>query len=311
LNDESVVVSAVIPTRGRPEMVTRAVRSALAQSLRALEVIVVVDGPDPETEAALARIGDARLRVVRNERTVGGSETRNIGARAARGGWVAFLDDDDEWLPEKLARQLQAAAAGSGRVIVSCRLIARSPHGDSVWPRRLPAPGQSVGDYLFIRRSLFQGEALLQTSTLMAPRDLLLEVPFTPGLRKHQDWDWLLRATTLPGVQVVVVPEPLAVWTIEEDRSTVSGGADWRFSLQWIGSHRERVSRGAYACYVATQVGYQAAQTRDWRLFARLLAEMFRGGSPRPRDVALFTALWVVPPAVRRRLRLALSRARP
>lgn len=305
------LVSAVIPTRNRPQMLLRALASVLGQTVADLEAVVVVDGPDPATMDALAGVADRRLRVIQNPESLGGSEARNVGVREARGGWIGFLDDDDEWLPEKLARQLEAAVDTPERqTIVSCRLIARSPHGDSVWPRRLPLPGESVGDYLFLRRGWFQGEALLQTSTLLASRALLLGVPFTPGLRKHQDWDWLLRAGRYPGVEVVMIPEPLAVWTIEEKRETVSGRADWRLTLDWMREHRRLMSRRAYASFVATQVGYQAAQTGDGRAFRTLLGEMFREGRPGVRDLALFAAMWAVPPALRRRLRLAFTRMR-
>ena len=96
-----VTVSAVIPTRGRPELLRRAVRSALAQTLRDIEVVVVIDGPDPVTHGVLQELAqqDSRLRVLALPSSVGGSDARNRGVDAAAGEWIAFLDDDDEWLP--------------------------------------------------------------------------------------------------------------------------------------------------------------------------------------------------------------------
>jgi glycosyltransferase involved in cell wall biosynthesis len=82
------MVSAVIPTRGRPELVVRAVKSVLGQTWQNLEAVVVVDGPDRETLAALAALGDERVRVVALEKSVGGSQARNVGAEHARGAWV-------------------------------------------------------------------------------------------------------------------------------------------------------------------------------------------------------------------------------
>ena len=89
------LITAVIPTRGRADLVTRAVFSALHQSYPHVEVIVVVDGPDPDTLAALKAVDEQRLRVIALTENVGGSEARNIGVRAARGSWIALLDDDD------------------------------------------------------------------------------------------------------------------------------------------------------------------------------------------------------------------------
>jgi len=93
-------VSVVIPTRLRPALVPRAVRSALAQALTDIEVVVVIDGPDPDTREVLAAIADPRLRIVELERSGGAPAARNVGVDHARAAWTALLDDDDEWLPE-------------------------------------------------------------------------------------------------------------------------------------------------------------------------------------------------------------------
>ena len=104
-------MSAVIPTRSRPHLLTRALASVAAQTYADLEVVVVVDGPDPETEAVLRTWRDRPLTVVVNERSLGGGAARNVGVEAAKGTWIAFLDDDDEWLPNKLERQSRDLAA--------------------------------------------------------------------------------------------------------------------------------------------------------------------------------------------------------
>ena len=102
-------VSAVIPTRNRHQLVLRAVHSVLTQTYENLEAIVVIDGPDSVTRSALGAIVDPRLRVVELEHSVGGSDARNRGVREARGEWVALLDDDDEWLPSKIEKQVDVA----------------------------------------------------------------------------------------------------------------------------------------------------------------------------------------------------------
>src|SRR5277367_2496697 len=159
------LVSAVIPTRNRPEWVLRAVRSALSQTHENLEVVVVIDGPDPATRATLGGISDSRLRVLELDKSVGGSSARNRGVEHATGEWVAFLDDDDEWLPEKIEKQLDVALRSASLVpIVSCYFIGRTPRGDYVWPRRVPRLHEPLCEYLFMRRSIFFGERQLQNS---------------------------------------------------------------------------------------------------------------------------------------------------
>ena len=107
------LVSIIIPSYNRPAaFVKRAVDSALRQTYQALEVVVVDDNaPGSPAREALAALletykGDARVRAVINARNLGGSEARNEGVNAARGEYLAFLDDDDEFRPEKTEKQM-------------------------------------------------------------------------------------------------------------------------------------------------------------------------------------------------------------
>jgi glycosyltransferase involved in cell wall biosynthesis len=105
-------VTVVIPTRDRWPLFSRtALRSALGQQHVEHEVVVVDDGSVDETAHRLDEVADPRLRVVCHDRPLGVSRARNAGIAAARGEWVAFLDDDDLWAPDKLRIQLDAARA--------------------------------------------------------------------------------------------------------------------------------------------------------------------------------------------------------
>ena len=98
------LVSVIIPTYNRAHSIEPAVRSVLAQTYTARGLIIVDDGSTDGTTEVLSRFGDA-VRVIRQS-NAGPSAARNAGVRAARGELVAFLDSDDEWLPEKLERQV-------------------------------------------------------------------------------------------------------------------------------------------------------------------------------------------------------------
>ncbi len=296
-------VTAVIPTRGRADLVVRAARSALGQTLRGLEVVVVLDGPDPAAAEAIASIGDSRLRAVTLRDGAGPAAARNAGVRAAAAPWVAFLDDDDEWLAGKLEAQLAAAArAGVPRPIVAARVLARDGDADRVWPRRLPGPEETLPDYVLARSGLFWGETLVHTSTILAPRHLLIEVPFREG--PHEDLDWLARAAGRSGVALVFVPgdEPLAIWNVDESHPRRSAAIDWRASLAWIRSVRPLVSRRAYAGFVLGLVMPAAARQRCGTALPLLLVEAFRHGRPRAADLVPALGSWIVPVGARRRL---------
>jgi glycosyltransferase involved in cell wall biosynthesis len=312
LSADCTLVSAVIPTRGRPELLACAVRSALRQTWQYLEVIVVVDGADPATEAYLASVADPRVRMVILPEAEGGCAARNAGVRAASGEWIAFLDDDDEWVPDKIARQMRAIRESRAWFpIVTCRLIAQSPTASRVLPPRVYDGSQPVADYLFCRDGLTDSGGLMQTSTLLASRELLLAVPFRVGLRMHQDWDWMIRVTTYEGVGVLMLPKPLAVWRVEDNRCSASRSVDWQFSLQWIRGIRRLISSRAFSSFVAVQCVWRARRAHAGVLsrLSILRAFLFEG-RPQLRSALHFFVFSIVPERLRRRLQEALRARR-
>jgi glycosyltransferase involved in cell wall biosynthesis len=297
-------VSVVIPTWNRPELVTRAVRSALAQTFDAIEVIVIVDGPGDQTPAVLGEIADARLRVLVLPDKGGAPNARNRGVEQARGAWTALLDDDDEWLPNKLETQLRVAkGARSPRPIVASRLFNRTPRAESVMPRRLPEPGEPPSEYLTVRRGLFYGDGFVQTSTIMAPTELLRQVPFTVGLRRQQELDWTLRAVRQDGVELIVAAEPLVIWHQDENRERISLANPWEAQLRWLRGNRELFTPRAYAAFTMSVLSSMAAPTRSSRVFRELLREARVHGRPGAIDYLTFLQIWAVPPQLRHTLR--------
>ncbi|MBC8255193.1 MAG: glycosyltransferase family 2 protein [Ardenticatenia bacterium] len=291
------LVSVIIPTINRPKLVVRAVRSALDQTLEAIEVIVVVDGPDEATLQALKQIIDSRLRVKPLPQNVGQGAAQMAGVRQARGTWVAFLDDDDEWLPQKLELQLQTAQQSARPYpIVSCRILARTEVGDGVWPRRLPQPNEHLSEYLFCPKSLFEGPVLapmIQTSTHFTKREFLEKVPIR-RLRMVQDVDWLLRANTMEGVGVEFVStrDPLVIchfYTCDPLGTSLR----WRFAncVSLIRTNRHLVTSRAYASFLMTRAAGLAAQAGDPKAILWCLQEALRYG--RLTVVSTLLYLWI------------------
>lgn len=300
-------ISVVIPTYGRPDMVLEAVGSALAQVGPSLEVIVVPDGDDPAAIAALARVDDPRLRVVRPGAHVGNAEARNRGIRAARGAWIALLDDDDLWLPGKLAAQMAAAQESLlPHPIVTCRFLARNDTEEFLWPRRLPAEGEPTGDYLFRRRQPPTGDGAVQTSTVLAPRALFEAVPFDPDCKRFVDIDWLLRATRAAGTGLVfAAPErPWSVWRMD-DRDRISMKGDWRDDVAWIDARRDLVSDAAAAAFVLTLPSIRAARQGDRRALLALLRKARAFARPGRAELLFHLGNFVLPG----RLKALLARA--
>jgi glycosyltransferase involved in cell wall biosynthesis len=287
-------VSVVIPTRGRPAMLVRAIRSVQSQTLQEFEVVVVLDGPDEESVKAIECLRDARIRLVTLVEASGGAVARNAGVDAATGEWIAFLDDDDEFAERKLELQLKAATEAAGPMLMTCKARVVKGVGEEIWPRRFPREEELLVDYLFQRWSLRQGEAFLQTSTYFVSRELARTERFREDLRRHQDWDWVVRLQTEQGVKVVAVDEPLTLYHVGEGPS-VSTQSGWESSLAW---GREVVlpqSRGAYAFFIATQCvpRLRAGECRRWSVLQWLGRECFVAGRASLMSGALFLGFWL------------------
>src|SRR6476659_2588711 len=133
-------ISVVIPTRNRWSLLSRTLTGALEQIDVDHEVVVVDDGSTDETPLGLTDIGDPRLRVVRHESGRGLPAARNSGISAARGRWVAFLDDDDLWSPVKLRLVLDVAGEANADFAYSAGLVVDQANQVlETWPAPDPA----------------------------------------------------------------------------------------------------------------------------------------------------------------------------
>jgi len=102
-------VSIIIPTHNRASLLPRAINSVLTQTYTNFEIIIVDDGSNDNTQQVCQNFinENQNIKYIKNENSVGGAEARNIGMRQAKGEIIAFLDDDDEWLPQKLEKQIE------------------------------------------------------------------------------------------------------------------------------------------------------------------------------------------------------------
>lgn len=268
------------------------------------EIVVVVDGPNAATETALASITDPRLRVLVNASSCGAGGARNRGAAAATGAWLAFLDDDDEFLPTMLERML-AVAAGR-QVMLCCRCRVLMPEATYDWPRELYRPDMTVDDYLFDRRTLFRGARYMATSTYLLPRDVFMRTQF--GTSSHnEDTTLVLRVTKQAGVKLEMLPDVLVVVHAEATPDSLGPNYDWRAMLGWARASRLLLTRRAYSGFCLIYLGSQAARRRDWRGVPVLLWQAVRHGAPRAMHVAAFAGFWLVPTSLRRSLRARLQ----
>ena len=191
----------VIPAYNRAATIGAAIDSVLRQTWTDFELVVVDDGSTDGTLAAARAVADPRLRVVAAPRNLGAAGARNLGVAEARGTWIAFQDSDDEWLPEKLARQMARLATPArrrrrrlGRLLLRPpdRRRARRPPGRA---HHAPLRARPVGEAGGGRHPRAAARAQHDhTQTLVVRRDVFLALGrFDEATTPIEDWDFALR----------------------------------------------------------------------------------------------------------------------
>jgi len=216
-------ISVVIPTHDRADLLPRALRSVLAQTLPPLEIIVVDDGSsDPTQQLMEQQFPRVRYLYQSNQ---GVSSARNRGIEAAQGDWIALLDSDDEWLPQKLQLQMQVLQARPG---------IRLCHTEEIWirnGRRVNAMSKHAkgGGHIF-RQCL--PRCVISPSAALIHRTLLNEAGlFDEALPACEDYDLWLRLCAREPVSFIETPQIRKYGGHQDQLSRRFWGMD-RFRIQ-------------------------------------------------------------------------------
>ena len=175
-------ISVIIPTRNRAAMLVCAVQSVRQQTYENLEIIVVDDASTDDTQKIIENLADSRIRYIRHDINQGGAAARNTGIRAARGEYIAFLDDDDEWESVKTEEQLRVLEDQNYDAV----LCTSDEHGAGL----SGFESKKVIDLEDLRRGRFTAGG---TGILMAKADVMRETLFDEDLPRYQDWDVFIR----------------------------------------------------------------------------------------------------------------------
>ena len=232
-------VSVIITTHNRAEMLPHAVGSVLAQTFTDYEIIIVDDCSTDHTQDVIAKFDDPRVRSLRHEVNKRQAAAINTGISDARGEYIAFLDDDDEWLPAKLERQtalldssppnvglvygwLDEVNGLTGRVTPSYRNTIEGDVFDNLLALEIPSP----------------------TSTLLVRASVAREVDgFDERLRRHIDNDFICRISQR--YHLAALPEVVARNHIDHGRGRISGDNPESMSnaLGYLRAHIDRFAR--------------------------------------------------------------------
>lgn len=208
---EEVLVSCVVPVFNGALYLEEAIASIEAQTWGPIEIIVVDDGSTDDTPRLITALGD-RVRAIR-QKNRGTPATRNRGMAEASGAFFTFLDADDQWHPEKIARQMARFAARPDLDLCLCR----SRHW---WIPALRHEAEALSE------TLNEGPAIGGFPTVMARRSLFERTgPLDEGLRHLDMMEWMLRVADVGGV-VESLPDPLVLRRIHHDNASRQRGAN-------------------------------------------------------------------------------------
>lgn len=201
-DQKNIFVSIVIPTYNRADLVTRAVASALNQTHGQIEVIVVSDGSDDDTDNVMQKLceQDNRVKYISYHPAKGGNVARNIGIENAQYEFVAFLDDDDEWHKDKIEKQLNIFYDNCDIGLV-CTGINAIYVGEGTSTIFIPTALLDSSKEILIRNCIGS------TTTVMVKKDLFEQCGiFDPELKALQDYDLWIRLCQKTKVGVVKEP---------------------------------------------------------------------------------------------------------
>jgi len=211
----SPIVSVIIPTYNRSEMLIRSIESVLYQTYKDFELIIVSDGSTDGTDKIVASYADPRIRFLKHEKSRGASAARNTGIRASIGTYIAFLDDDDEWTHNKLEVQVPIIEKSAPEVGLVYAWMEYFENGKS---RRIHAP--ELRGNVFVE--MLDKQAIGGCPTVIIKREIIKNVGyFDESLLRGNDGDYWRRISKQ--YQVDFVPEVLAkIFIGHENRISVN-----------------------------------------------------------------------------------------
>jgi hypothetical protein len=267
--DPRPLVSVVIPVYNRAHLLGRAIQSVRAQTFRDLELVVVDDGSTDGSAGAVPSNEDSRIRVIRLPTNRGVSRARNIGIQAARGRLLAFLDSDDEWLPEKLECQVARFRehGAEANVLVSCRYVRYNDLTHRITTPTRPMPRGDSFD------RIVRGQAPLPSCVVM-PRAVVGAVGgLDEALPAFADYELWLRLADV-STRFVEIADVLVI-KHEHGTRQISGDPDVMLGAFRTLDHKWGVrirQRGGLSAYRRWRAGFLASVQ-----YVRIRQEVARG----------------------------------
>lgn len=285
-------ISVVIPVHNRQREIHDSLNSVMVQTVPVLEVIVVDDGSTDDTvNSVRRRVGDpVPIRVIEVKPNRGGGHARNTGIDLATGRWLALLDSDDCWRPDKLERQIACLSGISDDVVCFTNLAVDRHDGNPLqcWNTRSYSEGDDMESFI-----LSDNQAV-QTSTLLMPTRLARRIRFDERLRRHQDIDFVLRLQQA-GARFFYVNEAMVTYSADPAAARVSKRSNASPSLNWMEIAQAYTPDVLLSRFYAREVFGMEFEEAPVRALGRLASFAAQGNIP--VSLAMRVAMGAILPA--------------
>ncbi|MEE9912506.1 MAG: glycosyltransferase family 2 protein [Deltaproteobacteria bacterium] len=284
------VISVIIPSYNRSEFILRAVRSVFRQTFNNIELLVVDDGSTDDTIVLLHSLQqeDPRLQVIKHEKNLGSQAARNTGILASHGEFIAFLDSDNEWMPDKLEKQISLINVSHGNIGAVYSGFFRVHADGKPTSEQIPRFGGDI--YKTALR-----EWVADMNTLTVRKDILHKAGLLDErIRSYQEWDLCIRLAKV--TEFDFVNEPLVIYHMH-DKPTISKDQmlDAFGYLDVISVHRDEIiehlgCQGYIRHLLAASIRF--AEANDFKTARTLLTKSFK--LSRFHQWGILTAYWIL-----------------
>jgi len=290
------LVSVIIPTYNRESQIVDTVTSVLKQTYQNFEIIIVDDASEDHTVKVANSIDDSRINVVVLPSNTRGTLPRNIGINRSIGEYIALLDSDDLWEPNKLEKQLDfIAAVDTERFLCFTDVVLFDKKAEKLKLNTSLTSDRDIMDYIFI------DDNCVQTSTFIFPNHLGKEVLFDTSVKKHQDWDFCLRLREAK-TKFYHLSEPLVRHNIEDLEGKITANNQYLLSIEWGKRVESYLSTAAFLAFqVRTLFQYYLLMGKRKTAFSQTFSAYGQGIVGRKR-LLINTIKCFLPKAILRKL---------
>lgn len=244
--DMNPKVSVVVPTKNRINVTLKCLKSIHSQTLTPFEVIVIDDGSNDGTSLKIQK-DFPEVKLLWNENSKGGAVARNQGADIATGEFIAFVDSDDEWLPDHLENKIKLINSDKSEGAFGTFFLQKGMAEKNITFHIDHKSNGNIGNSILSEKRFD-----VRTSTLVFRREAFLNVKFDENLKKHQDWDLAINFDRL--YRLTFDKEPTARIYVEQEEERMSQKLQHESSFYFIEKNAEHLDSNSIFMFCMKQI---------------------------------------------------------